>query len=116
MACFATARREGLIEHNPCDGAVLPHRPRVEEDDDGVRPFPRVKLRNEDGDEEEVETMELVVSLVRPDHRLLFEVLAATGVRRSNYSPCSGAICTWTARSPTSPSADECAANSAMGS
>lgn len=69
-AVLATARREGLIEHDPSTGAVLPHRPKVEEDDDGIRPFP-------------ADTMELVVSLVRPEHRLLFELLAATGVRRS---------------------------------
>lgn len=35
-SCLATARREGLIEHNPCDDAVLPHRPRIE-DDEGIR-------------------------------------------------------------------------------
>lgn len=55
-------------------GAALPHRPRIEEDDELPRPFPRV-----DG----VETMELVVELVHADHRVMFELLAATGVRRS---------------------------------
>ncbi len=38
--CLATARREGLIRHNPAFGAMLPHRPRVEEDEERVRPFP----------------------------------------------------------------------------
>jgi len=33
-ACLATARREGLIRHNPADGAQLPHRPQVQDDDD----------------------------------------------------------------------------------
>jgi integrase len=52
----------------------LPHRPRIEEDDELPRPFPQI-----DG----VETMELVVALVHPLHRLMFELLAATGLRRS---------------------------------
>ncbi len=83
-SCLATARREGLIEHNPCDDAVLPHRPRVEEDEEeDTRPFPRLEVENADGETEVVETMELVVSLVKAKHRLMFELLAATGVRRS---------------------------------
>jgi integrase len=69
-ACLATARREGLITHNPATGAALPHRPRVEEDEELPRPFP-------DG------IMEMVVSIVRAGHRPMFELLAATGVRRS---------------------------------
>jgi integrase len=77
-ACLATARREGLIRHNPATEATLPHRPRVEDDEDRARPFPRIE---QDG--EVFETMELAVALVHPDHRLLFELLAATGVRRS---------------------------------
>ena len=39
-ACLATARREGLIAHNPCSDAVLPHRDQIEEDKDRPRPFP----------------------------------------------------------------------------
>lgn len=70
---LATARREGLIAHNPASEAALPHRPRVEDDDELPRPFPRI----------EDETMEMVVSLVHPDHRPMFALLAATGVRRS---------------------------------
>jgi integrase len=69
-ACLATARRHGLIQHNPCTDATLPHRDRIEEDEDRPRPFP--------GD-----AMERVVSLVRSHHRLMFEVLAGTGLRRS---------------------------------
>jgi integrase len=69
-ACLATARREGLIRHNPAADAALPHRSRVEEDEERPRPFP--------GD-----TMELVVSLMQPRYRLMFELLAATGLRRS---------------------------------
>jgi integrase len=83
-SCLATARREDLIEHNPCDDAVLPHRPRIEEDEEeDTRPFPRLELEDADGETEIVETMELVVSLIKSERRLMFELLAATGVRRS---------------------------------
>lgn len=70
MACLATAKREGLIRANPAAGAALPHRPQIIDDEEKARPFP--------GD-----TMVLVVSLIHPDHRPMFELLAATGVRRS---------------------------------
>jgi integrase len=73
-ACLASAKREGKIKANPAAGAALPHRPRIEEDEDQPRPFPRI---------DEVETMELVVALVHPDHTMMFELLAATGLRRS---------------------------------
>jgi integrase len=73
-ACLASAKREGKIRENPVLAAALPHRPQIEEDEELPRPFPRV-----DGEE----TMELVVSLVHSDHRLMFELLAATGLRRS---------------------------------
>ena len=44
-ACLSSARREGLIRHNPLDGAVLPRRPRIEEDDeDQARAFTREQL------------------------------------------------------------------------
>ncbi|HEX6972112.1 MAG TPA: site-specific integrase [Limnochordia bacterium] len=85
FACLATARREGLIDHNPASGATLPHRPRVQDDEERARPFPRVEIGGET-----VETMELVVSLVHPDYRLLFELLAATGVRRSELLAFEG--------------------------
>ena len=39
-ACLATARREGVIAHNPCRDATLPHRPTIEQDEDLPRPFP----------------------------------------------------------------------------
>jgi integrase len=82
-SCLATARREGLIEHNPCTDAVLPHRPTIEEDEDVARPFPRIEVEDADGEDEIVEAMELVISLVAAEHRLMFELLAALGVRRS---------------------------------
>ena len=80
-ACLATARREGLIRHNPAADATLPNRPRVTHDDDRPRPFPRVG---------KMETMELVVALVHPDHRLMFTLLAATGMRRSELLALEG--------------------------
>ncbi len=74
--CLSSARREGLIRHNPAAEAVLPSRPEPE-DEERARPFP--------GD-----TMELVVSLIRPEHRLMFELLAATGLRRSELLALEG--------------------------
>lgn len=76
-AAFATARRDGLIRHNPVSEVALPHRAQIEEDDDGPRPFPSG-------------VMELVVALVHPPHRLMFELLAATGVRRSELLALEG--------------------------
>jgi integrase len=69
-AALATARREGLIRHNPVTDVALPHRQAIEDDEGQPRPFPNG-------------AMELVVQLVHPGHRLMFELLAATGVRRS---------------------------------
>lgn len=70
-AVLASAKREGLIRENPAVGAALPYRPQIEDDEEDLpRPFP--------GD-----TMETVVSLIHPDHRVMFELLAVTGVRRS---------------------------------
>jgi hypothetical protein len=65
-------KREGKIVANPASGAALPYRPRVEEDEELPQPFPRI---------DDVETMELVVALVHPDHAMMFELLAATGLR-----------------------------------
>jgi integrase len=76
-ACLATARREGLILHNPASEAVLPHRPPTDEDSERARPFPG-------------ETMELVVSLIHPDHRPMFALLAVTGLRRSELLALEG--------------------------
>jgi integrase len=76
-AALATARREGLIRHNPVTDVALPHRARIENDEDRPRPFP-------DG------IMELVVQLVHPSHRLMFALLAATGVRRSELLALEG--------------------------
>jgi integrase len=85
-ACLSTARREGLIRHNPANEATLPHRATVDADEDRPRPFPRVE--GEQG--EMIETMELVVQVVPSPHRLMFELLAATGVRRSELLAFEG--------------------------
>lgn len=85
-ACLATARREGLIRHNPATDVALPHRARMDDDDDRPRPFPRV----ESDDDEVVETMELVVEQIHQSHRLMFELLAATGLRRSELLALEG--------------------------
>lgn len=86
-ACLATARREGLIRHNPAADATLPHRPRIVDDEQRVRPFPPG-------------TMELVVQLVHPRHRLMFELLAGTGVRRSELLALEGRHLALTGESP----------------
>lgn len=85
-ACLASARREGLIEHNPATGAALPHRPQADDEDALPRPFPRV----EQADGKPIETMELVVSFIDADHRDMFDLLAATGVRRSELIAFAG--------------------------
>lgn len=60
--------------------------------------------------------MELVVQLVHTDHRDTFELLAATGVRRSELLAFEGSTSTSTASIPTSASASGCAASAARGS
>ena len=83
--CLATARREGLIRHNPASDAVLPHRAQGVDDEEKARPFPRVEIAGE-----MVESMELVVGSVEAAHRLMFEVLASTGLRRSELLALEG--------------------------
>lgn len=85
-ACLATARREGLIRHKPATDVALPHRARVDDDDDRPQPFPRV----EGDDGEPIETMELVVERIHESHRLMFALLAATGLRRSELLVLEG--------------------------
>lgn len=68
-ACFATARREGLIRSNPCDDVPLPVRPKIEEEDtEKVKALTRDELR-------------LLLSIVPNKWRLFFEFLTATGLR-----------------------------------
>jgi integrase len=70
-SCFATAMREGMVRSNPCAGAALPHRERVEDDDaQEVRSLTREQLA-------------AFLAVVHPRHRLMFQLLAATGLRVS---------------------------------
>jgi integrase len=70
-ACLRTAVQEGLIRTNPTHGAVLPHRPSVEEMElDEVRALTREQLST-------------FLKIVHPRHRLMFEFLATTGLRVS---------------------------------
>jgi integrase len=67
-ASLATAKREGLIRHNPAQGLALP--PRQELDGDEIKVFTLEQLATVLGDAPE-------------RHRLLLEFLAATGLRIS---------------------------------
>jgi integrase len=74
-ACFARAVAENQLRVNPADGLELPKRDRIEADDDEderaqVRAFTREQLA-------------AVLRIVHPRHRLLFELLASTGLRIS---------------------------------
>jgi integrase len=71
-AALTTANREGLIRHNPSQGLTLPHREDIEEDEDKeeIKVFGREQLA--------------AVLAMAPEHyKLLFEVLATTGLRIS---------------------------------
>ncbi len=69
-SALATAKRDGLIRHNPADGVALPRRQQIEEDEDTVRALSRVQLRR--------------LIEVAPDHyKLLIETVASTGLRIS---------------------------------
>jgi integrase len=70
-ACLASAVREGLIRSNPAREADLPHRPTAEESEDE-----EVKAMSEG----ELATL---LALISDRHRLLFRMLAATGLRIS---------------------------------
>ncbi|MGB7685836.1 MAG: tyrosine-type recombinase/integrase [Solirubrobacterales bacterium] len=67
-AALATAKREGLIRHNPAQGLTLPPRePHVDEEFKAFTP----------------EQLATVIELAPDRHRLLLEFLAATGLRIS---------------------------------
>lgn len=73
-SCLATARREGLISHNPVDGAVLPRREEVDDTEhEHVRALTREQLAD-------------FLRIVRPDHRLMFRFLAVSGLRWSELA------------------------------
>jgi integrase len=70
-AALTTANREGLIRHNPSLGLALPHREEVDEDDDEeIKVFSREQLA-------------AVLAMAPERYKLLYEVLAATGLRIS---------------------------------
>lgn len=68
--CLGTAKREGLIRHNPADGAVLPHRPRIEDGEPRARALTREQLA-------------VFLDIAHPEYRLMFRLIAATGMRWS---------------------------------
>lgn len=67
-AALATAKREGLIRHNPAQGLAMPHREQLPEEEAKV--FSRDQLA-------------AVLAMAPERHRPLFELLAATGLRIS---------------------------------
>lgn len=69
-AALATAKREGLIRHNPAQGLALPHREQIADEEDEVKVFSR-------------EQLSAVLAMAPEGHQLLFELLASTGLRIS---------------------------------
>jgi len=71
-AALTTANREGLIRHNPSQGLALPHREEIEEDESEgeIKVFSREQLA-------------AVLAMAPENYKLLFEVLATTGLRIS---------------------------------
>lgn len=70
-AALTTANNEGVIRHNPSQGLTLPHREDLEdEDEQEIKVFSREQLA-------------AVLAMAPEQYRLLFEVLAATGLRIS---------------------------------
>ena len=74
-ACLGGAVREGLIASNPCASLALPHRPRIDDDDEAeVKALTRAQLH-------------AFLAIVNPRYRTVFEVLATTGLRISELLP-----------------------------
>jgi integrase len=70
-AALTTANREGLIRHNPSQGLALPHREDIaDEDEEEIRVFSREQLA-------------AVLAMAPESYKLLFELLATTGLRIS---------------------------------
>jgi integrase len=70
-AALSTARREGMIRNNPAQGLALPHREQVQDEDhEEIKALSRDQLRQ-------------LLAIVPERHRLLLELLAATGLRIS---------------------------------
>ncbi|HXV05723.1 MAG TPA: tyrosine-type recombinase/integrase [Solirubrobacterales bacterium] len=68
-AALSTAKREGLIRHNPSQGLALPHREQLPEEE-------RIKVFSR-------EQLAAILAMAPEPHKLLFEVLAACGLRIS---------------------------------
>jgi integrase len=78
-ACLRTATAEGLIRHNPTVGAALPARDeqrRISLDEDHLEDDHDVRSLTE-------AQLAMLLAVVPARHRLLFETVAATGVRIS---------------------------------
>jgi integrase len=78
-SCLRSAMREGLIRHNPTQGAALPARDERRHIESGT---------DELGDEQDVramtsEQLAALLSVAPARHRLMFELMAATGLRIS---------------------------------
>lgn len=70
-SCLTTAVQEGLIRHNPAQGASLPYRPNPDApDDEEHRALSREELSG-------------LLGVVNKRHRLMFALLASTGLRIS---------------------------------
>jgi integrase len=69
-AALSTAQREGLIRHNPGQGLTLPHREPVDEEEEVIKVFSREQLA-------------AVLAMAPNEHKVLFELLATTGLRIS---------------------------------
>jgi integrase len=69
QACLSTAADEGVIRVNPAQGLKLPVREQIE-DDEPVKVLSRDQLA-------------MFLRVVHPDHRTMFRLLAATGLRWS---------------------------------
>jgi Phage integrase SAM-like domain len=67
-AALATAKREGLIRHNPAQGLAMPHREQLPEEE--VKVFSSAQLA-------------VLLTMAPERHAPLFELLAATGLRIS---------------------------------
>jgi integrase len=69
-AALATAKREGLIRHNPAQGLSMPHREQIAGDEQEIKVFSREQLVG-------------VLAMAPDHHKLLFEILALCGLRIS---------------------------------
>lgn len=74
QSCLSTARADGLIRTNPADKIRWPSREAAPQVGDADKEKVRVLSR---------EQLDALLHIVRPEHRLMFRLLAATGLRWS---------------------------------